>query len=197
MRSSLIPSEISKNRLNLWASKKFLTLILRGCSSPPLLGPLKLTLVLLSCSRHKPSPYLMHVSIFKKDLHQIFNQFSHFSEAGSGKEARESHVSRGERLPALGGCGPCPVSSDAELGSSAKLLPLSQKHSAHTLAPPGLSPTLPALIGVFFKVNPFPFLGGILVPTINKITFLWFVTRDAPLFILGPLGVDSRRFRVL
>lgn len=100
-------------------------------------------------------------------------------------------------LRPLGGCGPSPVSPDAELGSYAKLLPLSQKHSAHTLAPQGLSPTLPALIRVFFKENPFPFLGGILVPTINKITFLCFVTRDAPLFILGPLGMDSRRFRVL
>ena len=31
----------------------------------------------------------------------MFNQFSHFSEAVSGREARKSHVSRGERLSAL------------------------------------------------------------------------------------------------
>ena len=65
---------------------------------------------------------------------------------------------------------------------TAKLLPLSQKHSAHTLAPPGLSSTLPALIRVFFKVNSFPFLRGVLVPHC-------LVTRDAPIFILELLAV--------
>lgn len=51
----------------------------------------------------------------------------------------------------------------------AHLLPLSQKHSAHTPAPPGLSSPLPALIRVFFKAKADPFLREILVLKKNSV----------------------------
>lgn len=99
-------------------------------------------------------------------------------------------MGRCEALSALSVAAAPPLSLGMLLWEvTAKLLPLSQKHSAHTLSPPELSSTLSALIRVFFKVNTFPILGGILVPTNNKITFLRLVTRDAPVFILGPLAV--------
>lgn len=91
-------------------------------------------------------------------LHQIFWELGHL------KVEKESGGLRADRLP-LGST--LSSSPGSVLEVPAKSLPLSQKHSTHTPTPQELSSALQTL-RVFFKVNTFPFLREILVPTLIK-----------------------------
>lgn len=131
------------------------------------------------------SPTLTHASTKKKIinyLHQVFSQLCHFSEDLCRRMERKSHVEKMFSNWLQRSSPPQPSGNPCKLQPNCSLC--LRKHSTHTLSPPGISFTLEALIRVFFKAITFPFLRGILVPTVNEITFLRLITWDAPIFIL-------------
>lgn len=130
-------------------------------------------------------------------IHQIWNQFLHFSWDLCGREERKRR-DRGKPLSAL------PLTAaqpDLSFRWAGKFLPscsLCLRNIPPTLlAPRGLPSPLPAPIRVLFKVNTSPFRREILVQTGNKVTFPHLMAHDAPILILGPLwvGLDLRRVR--
>lgn len=164
-------------------------------SQPPLLGPHKLTLLSADLDT---SPALTNVSTKQtktKNLHQVFYQFSNFSDnlCGGAEGSRGGRItwSRGEPLSA-----PSLAAEDPSLSRRCSWeVPAQKAHFVSETFRPHPSPSgapfsSPRLIRVFFKVKTFPFLRGILVPTVNETT-LRLVMRAAPVLILGPLSLPE------